>query len=240
MLWYRFYGGDWLSDPKVMLLSAGERMCFVTLMCIVSANDSTDGSTIISEKKLMLHSGVDPDSEEWDRIKGVLVKLEKLGFVTLSDTDVTDSDKQVTLANWVQRQWIVEDSRVRMRRHRAKKREENENSVTTKSQNPSESVSASASESKKEVEDRFDLFWSAYPKKVAKKKAQQIWMRLKPSEDLTKRIIADVEARAKTDSWKKEKRKYVPHPTTYLNQERWEDEDAEDDTVSKKYREKGL
>ena len=66
----------------------------------------------------------------------------------------------------------------------------------------------------------FDLFWNEYPNKENKKKAQQIWK----SKNLDSSLddIIDFIKRAKnTDRWYK---KIIPHPSTFLNQERWNDD----------------
>lgn len=73
----------------------------------------------------------------------------------------------------------------------------------------------------------FDAFWAAYPKKKAKEAARKAWEKLKPDEALGKAIIQAVEESKKTTDWKKEKGKYIPHPATYLNGKRWEDEREE-------------
>jgi hypothetical protein len=70
----------------------------------------------------------------------------------------------------------------------------------------------------------FDEFWKAYPKKKAKEDARKAWAKLKPDETLGKAIIQAVEEAKKTPDWKKENGKYIPHPATYLNGKRWEDE----------------
>ena len=70
----------------------------------------------------------------------------------------------------------------------------------------------------------FDEFWAAYPKKKAKEDARKAWAKLKPDEALGKAIIKAVEDAKKTKDWQKEKGKYIPHPATYLNGKRWEDE----------------
>lgn len=69
--------------------------------------------------------------------------------------------------------------------------------------------------------DRFTEFFAAYPKKVKKKPAHDIWKRknLNPKAD---QIIQDVAMRLSSDRrWLDG---FVPDPTTYLNQERWTDE----------------
>lgn len=68
---------------------------------------------------------------------------------------------------------------------------------------------------------KFDDFWETYPKKRKKKRAREIW-RSKKLNALAEHIIEDVELRkTKDERWTQG---YIPDPTTYLNQERWEDE----------------
>ena len=68
---------------------------------------------------------------------------------------------------------------------------------------------------------RFDEFWTIYPRKANKKKAQEAWKKVK-ADDIDN-IIADVKYMAKSKDWTKEDGKYIPHPTTYINGERWKD-----------------
>lgn len=72
----------------------------------------------------------------------------------------------------------------------------------------------------------FELFWGVYPKKKAKEAARKAWAKIKPNDALIKTIIADVRAKSDSQEWKKEKGQYIPHPATYLNGKRWEDEGA--------------
>ena len=71
---------------------------------------------------------------------------------------------------------------------------------------------------------RFDEFWSAYPKKIGKKAAQTVWKKIKPTADLHARILAAVEHAKTTNQWRKDNGQYIPNPTTWLNQGRWDDE----------------
>lgn len=70
----------------------------------------------------------------------------------------------------------------------------------------------------------FEQFWAIYPRKVGKQKCRQIWKRLKPSAELVEQIIKAVQAYKRTDQWKEDNGKYIPHPATWLHQGRWEDE----------------
>ena len=68
---------------------------------------------------------------------------------------------------------------------------------------------------------RFDAWWKAYPKKIEKKKALEIWKRRK-LDRIADIIIADTEQRPTAcEKWKAG---YIPNPTTYLNGDRWDDE----------------
>lgn len=70
----------------------------------------------------------------------------------------------------------------------------------------------------------FNRFWQTYPRKVGRKKCQAIWANLKPTPALAERIVTTVRAYRQTDQWQKDGGRFIPHPATFLNQGRWEDE----------------
>jgi len=70
----------------------------------------------------------------------------------------------------------------------------------------------------------FDEFWEAYPRKVSKQGALKSWEKINPDEQLFETIISKVEQYKKTDQWIKDGGNFIPHPKTWLNQKRWEDE----------------
>jgi len=75
-----------------------------------------------------------------------------------------------------------------------------------------------------EYSPEFLSFWSAYPKKTGKGEAYRSWNKLKPSKELSERIVASVLAHAKSKDWTKDDGKYTPLPATFLNQKRYDDE----------------
>ena len=81
--------------------------------------------------------------------------------------------------------------------------------------------SPSASES---AEDGFANFWERYPRKVAKAQAQKVWRKLKPSGKLLADLMAGLERQKTSEQWLKDGGKFVPHPASWLNGKRWEDE----------------
>lgn len=71
----------------------------------------------------------------------------------------------------------------------------------------------------------FKRFWNAYPRKVGKAKAQRAFEKLNADEALLAEMLAAITQQTKALGWEdKSKWKYIPHPTTWLNQKRWEDE----------------
>lgn len=70
----------------------------------------------------------------------------------------------------------------------------------------------------------FNKFWEAYPKHISKVNALRVWNKLKPDLDLTNKIIDSVERFKKTFSWNKNNGQFIPYPTSFLINERWNDE----------------
>ena len=75
---------------------------------------------------------------------------------------------------------------------------------------------------------RFDDFWRIYPRHVNKATAMKAWAKLKADDSLVDTIINDVKRRLDGE-WKDADIQFIPHPSTYLNQRRWEDEPPEDE-----------
>jgi hypothetical protein len=73
------------------------------------------------------------------------------------------------------------------------------------------------------MDKRFEEFWSVYPKKVGKGAAKTAFMKIKPSQELTDKMVEAVRVASKSIQWQKEKGQFIPNPSTWLNQGRWED-----------------
>ena len=75
--------------------------------------------------------------------------------------------------------------------------------------------------SKDMYSEEFESFWRCYPKKIGKGKAFEAWKKLKPP---LQTCIEQIEAMRISDDWLKEVGQFIPHPTTWLNGRRWDDE----------------
>lgn len=74
----------------------------------------------------------------------------------------------------------------------------------------------------------FEDFWELYPKKVDKGKAISKWNQIcsrKENRPTWKEVYKAVQDQIKTERW--QTKKYIPHPTTWLNQSRWLDDPKE-------------
>lgn len=77
----------------------------------------------------------------------------------------------------------------------------------------------------KEIKEKeFDRFWSAYPRHENKPKAREAFMKIKPDEELLEKMIASIERWKNSAQWNEDGGKFIPHPSTWLNNQRWEDE----------------
>lgn len=69
----------------------------------------------------------------------------------------------------------------------------------------------------------FERFWLAYPRKTGKGAAWQAWLKVDPNAELVEKIITVTGLYAQTPQWKKDGGQFIPHPTTFLNQRRFDD-----------------
>ena len=78
-----------------------------------------------------------------------------------------------------------------------------------------------------ELDVLFERFWKAYPKKRDKLRARKAWEKLAPDMELCRVMAAALEQQKLSNDWRKEGGAYIPNPSTWLNNRRWEDEPDE-------------
>lgn len=72
--------------------------------------------------------------------------------------------------------------------------------------------------------EMFASFWKAYPKKIGKGAAEKAWKKIPDVKAVFEQILGAVVAQCRSSQWLKEGGQFIPHPATWLNQKRWEDE----------------
>ena len=86
----------------------------------------------------------------------------------------------------------------------------------------------------KNTDNRFERFWSVYPRHVSKTEAKRKFEKLNPDEELLETMIRAVEVQKKSDQWTRDNGQYIPHPSTWIHQRRWEDDVKPISIVSKR------
>ncbi|NCA71678.1 MAG: hypothetical protein EOM91_16675 [Sphingobacteriia bacterium] len=83
-----------------------------------------------------------------------------------------------------------------------------------------------------EIASRFEQFYSAYPRKVGRPAAAKAFAKIAPDDDALATMLAAIEAqhrayRADPKHWRADgtlDKSFIAHPSTWLNQQRWDDE----------------
>lgn len=85
--------------------------------------------------------------------------------------------------------------------------------------NRTKSISSSA----ENISDPFEIFWSTFPRRIGKGAARTAFAKAKKLISSSKIIEAAQEFADFCEEQGTEKR-FIPHPSTWLNQERWDDD----------------
>lgn len=117
--WFKFYGGEFLSDPKIASLSAQERSCWMTLLSLASISSTPGMVEFLTVEVLLTKSGItlDPyNPEEWNASLAVLDKFVRMKMISKSDDGV------IEILNWQKRQETALTVAERQARYRENKK----------------------------------------------------------------------------------------------------------------------
>jgi hypothetical protein len=70
----------------------------------------------------------------------------------------------------------------------------------------------------------FDEFWSLYPKKIGKNAARKSWNKIRPNIEA---VIQALTWQKQSKQWFEKGGQFIPNPSTWINQHRWDDEPPE-------------
>lgn len=205
MDWFRMYG-EFATDPKVQMMSEADQRRFVMLLCLRCSN----GDVTLHETEIAFQLRI--SNEEWAISKALFMSK---GLI--------DEGCQPTA--WDRRQFVSDSSRARVAAHRAKKKQAGNVTVTP----PDTDTDTDTEEDQKHSatsagNDLFAKFWSLYPNKKGKAHAEKSWKKLKVADDLFVLIEAGLAKQVVCPEWTKDGGQFIPHPATWLNGKRWEDE----------------
>ncbi len=242
---FQFYPSDWRSDPGIQALSFEDRGIWFEILCLMHE----------SPKRgiLLLPNGTPMSSVSLGRILGIptpkIVKaLDRIAGVGVSDRDPESG----ALVN----RRMVRDEHIRQVRTEAGRLGGNPDLLKQKpskiepkvetddKQKPTPSSSSSSSippvvpqvtdEPPKEPVEvlakytlDFEQFWATYPRRVGKEAAFAAWKKRRFSQRTQDLIMQALLAIRNSAEWTREGGRYIPNPSTWLNQGRWDDEVAQ-------------
>ena len=209
--WFRLYD-DVLNDPKVQRLSGESFKFWINMLCIASKN----GGVLPSIEDMAFALRVSNDF-----CTSLIDDLKTCGLI--------DGSKRLVPHGWEKRQYKSDTSTDRVKRFRERSRNVTETVSETAPDTDTETDTETDKNQKKIPKKRdrsagsaeFDKFWLVYPRKVNKGLAMKAWEKA-ASKAAPALIIAAVEA------WKVSvdfpDPDFIPHPSSWLNGERWSDE----------------
>lgn len=216
MEWFKFYNNKWLSDLAIISLDPVDRLCFITLLCVTSSRDERDGRvTQYHEHRILTLSHL--SHSDYEKGIGVTKRLQEVGLIDIID------DKTIQLKNFEKRQNSMLSDAERAKKYREKKKVTNVTNESDERHARVDKIRVDKIRTTTAVgaDDGFNSFWSNYPRKIGKSSAGKAWQKHKPPLDV---VLEAIEKQKDSDQWSKDNGQFIPHPTTWLNGKRWEDE----------------
>ncbi len=234
---------DVTTDPKiepVILLygAAGYAFYFVHLeYCYRSDDFSIDVSDTETgqEMRLVIQKKLQIDSELYDKILRAFLRHKAFDEDTYRNTG-----KLTSAGIWKRAAKVLEKRKREAERYKgstpplasdisaaettAEMTQSKEKKSIAKKSIAQENIASEDAAEPTLQERRFQEFWTAYPKKVGKKSAQQAWKKAKVNEDLFTCIMTAIDKAMRSTQWQRDGGRYIPNPSTWLNQGRWDDE----------------
>lgn len=192
-------GSEWKDDP-IVWLNALERVGFL------DADYDENGD--VYERHV----------HDWHEYAGKLIERRQKNAERMrdarADTKIPRADRDKSRATHVQR----------TQRARATLPNTTEHNTTEHNRTGPNTLARPARGRVPNYPADFETFWEQYPNKKAKARALKAWLALGPSPELQSTILAAI-ARQKTGrDWVKDGGRYIPHPSTWLNDDGWMDE----------------
>jgi len=101
---------------------------------------------------------------------------------------------------------------------------ETETETYTETEGETETKTRVRAKASANTTDNFTAFWQAYPRRVAKGAAQTAWKKMNCDKIPLQTFLDAIDRAKRSAQWKKDNGQFIPHPATWLNQRRWEDE----------------
>lgn len=148
--WFKVYGGEYLSDPKIAALNGEERSCWLTLLCLASTSSIPGTVEYLTREVLLEKSGVRRNE---DVTFQPLQSFEKMKMISIK------SDTLIEILNWHKRQQSAMSVTERVQKYRAKQKHSNEDVTVVTNGNESANDRREKNRIEKKKEDiKKDVF----------------------------------------------------------------------------------
>lgn len=224
---FLFYPKDWLSDPNVMAMTLEQKGAYVSLICLCWLQTHIPDDPA----KLAAILGVSPGHFEdciWGSISHCFRASRKPNSLVHKRVE-----RERTLRRGHRLKMSEAGKKGAAKRWGSKGSNSKANAMGVAHDSSASSSSSSSSDKREKIKtpivpkmgtNGFTEFWEVYPNKKGKLSAEKSWKRIKPDKDLREKILDSVVEHKYSIEWTRENGRYIPHPTTYLNQGRWDDE----------------
>ena len=203
----KFKDWEWSQDPNTSHL-------FVRLLLMANHKkrswkgiDILPGQIVTGRKKLSSDTGLSEQS-----VRTSLNKLKSTNEVTIESTKQYSI---IEIINWKNYQQVTNN---------LTNEQPTTNQQLTTNKNVKKEKNVKNNPLTPKGDGTFEMFWKEYPKKVGKGAAEKLWKKIGQPASTLVEIISALEWQRESEQWTKDNGSYIPNPSTYLSQRRWEDE----------------
>ena len=224
----QFYPHDWMTDVALKLCTLSARGLWIEMLCIMF--DSPKRGCLLQA------NGKQVGSKELAVLVGVSEADAKQNLSTLEEAGVFSRLGDGTIysrrmwSKWKQTQSKRKAGRLGGLEAKPKQKSSSRARPPAHSSSSSTSSSTTTTPLKTPISqvgdetNGFNRFWLIYPRRIGKANALKAWTKIKPSQELTSKILESVLAMKESRQWRNDGGKYIPHPATWLNRGGWDDE----------------
>ena len=214
MKWFQHntdsYNDPDISDAEDIFGDAGYAVFFKILEIYGREFNSIDSDGFLKISLTFVRRKLRKSSTKVQQILNFYQTKKRISFKTDGDDLLIKVPKFLKKSsNWTKRTTLKKDGKLCS------------SSVVTQAREVEEEIEVEKKKSKYSI--GFESFWSIYPRKIAKHKAYSAWKNHTKNVKVAA-IIDSLKSQIQSEAWQKENGMYIPHPTSWINGRRWEDE----------------
>jgi hypothetical protein len=223
---------EFWTDEQMSMISEFSRLLAIALL-----NYSDDDGYFLANP-ILIRGACFPFLDDYKKIPRSIQELSEIGFL---DIGLLDDGRQVgKIVNFRKHQRIDKPQLSKLK-EKSQFQEHSKNDPRTLREPSKTILGGNGMEQGMGMEqgNEFQEFWTSYPKKVSKPQAERAFQKAIKKTDLGK-ILESVNSFKNSEDWTKEDGKYIPNPATWLNGERWNDNQQQATPTYKQYKPKPM